>query len=100
MLLSKRVWLTAFFSFAGVLTGEEENERYMRADSGSTIVAVARTRCVSMPSTTFTVRTPMFCTTAAFEERCERQKRAVEAAEKRCGVTHERPYEPPPRPVE
>lgn len=36
----------------------------------------------------------------AFEKRCERQKRAVEAAEKRCGVTHERPYEPPPRPVE
>lgn len=36
----------------------------------------------------------------AFLERCERQTQAVEAAEKRCGVTLEHPYEPPPEPLD
>lgn len=36
----------------------------------------------------------------AFHERCERERRAVEAAEKRCGVTHEKPYDPPPGPAD
>ena len=32
-------------------------------------------------------------------ERAERERLAVEAAEKRRGVSHERPYEPPPEPL-
>ncbi|HEX2837064.1 MAG TPA: hypothetical protein VHN77_02945 [Phycisphaerales bacterium] len=36
----------------------------------------------------------------AFNERCEREKRAVEAAEKHRGITRDKPYEPMPEPLE
>ena len=36
----------------------------------------------------------------AFHERCEREKRAVEAAEKRRGIAREGPHAPPPGPLE